>query len=103
DVREAVESAFRLERGQPGRTQAIHNPSAAFVIGSPHPLDVVLAILDGGYRTDLTHGGRTHDDVLMHLVHRVVDGLRCTRIADAPTRHSVVLREAAEQDRSIVE
>ena len=102
DVGEDVEGALRLEARQAHLREAVVDQVAAAVVLSDHLLHVLLAVaqrLDG---RNLGRDRRAEHRVLVDLRHGADEGLVAERIADAPARHRVGLREAVEENRALL-
>ena len=102
DVREDVERALRLEARQAHLREAVVDQVAAAVVLGDHLFHVLLTVaqrLDGG---NLGRDRRAEHRVLVNLRHSADERLVAERVADAPARHRVGLREAVEEDRALL-
>jgi len=74
-----------------------HKPPP-FVVGPPHPFDVVAGVPEGGDPRPLDGGVGADEEVLLHLLDRPDELGRGDQVPQSKAGHGVELREAVEDD-----
>jgi len=101
DAGEGVERAPGLEAGQTHIIEAAHYQTAAHIVLVPHPVDLTVALLQGGDGGVLAGGGSAHDSALVDLGHNFNDRLRAAGVAQPPAGHGVAFGKAVHHDGAL--
>jgi len=98
-VGEDVEGPRRLDCDPEAElAEPSYHKTAPFVVGPPHPFDVVAGLPEGGDPRPLDGGVGADEEVLLHLLDRPYELGRRDEVAQPQARHGVELREAVEDD-----